>query len=181
MALLRIVAAGDADADVLFKPATRVRDFGPELHKLLDDMLETMREAPGVGLAAPQIGIGQRVTVVEYLEDEEDPEGPTRVYELINPDIVKAKGGEVDQEGCLSLPGLYADVERSTYVLVRAQDRYGKEIRIKAYDYWARIFQHEIDHLHGVMMTDRAERVYKLRRSEDGEIEEVPLENALSS
>ena len=72
MALLRIVAAGDADADVLFKPATRVRDFGPELHKLLDDMLETMREAPGVGLAAPQIGIGQRVTVVEYLEDEED-------------------------------------------------------------------------------------------------------------
>ena len=89
MAVLRIVATGDPDEDVLHRPAARVREFGPELHRLLDDMLETMRKAPGVGLAAPQVGLGQRITVIEYLDDEDDPDYTMRVYELINPEIIK--------------------------------------------------------------------------------------------
>lgn len=180
MSVLRIVAAGDPDDAILYQPAARVRDFGPELHQLLDDMLETMREAPGVGLAAPQVGIGRRIVVIEYPEDEEKPDETMRVYELINPEIVKSKGSETGQEGCLSLPGLAADVDRATYVLVRAQDRHGKEVRYKAYDWLARIFQHEIDHLHGVMMTDRATQLYRLQKNEDGEVEAVPIERAFA-
>ena len=131
-------------------PAARVRSFGPELHKLLDDMVETMRVAPGVGLAAPQVGVNLRAAVIEYPEDEDDPDNTKRVYELINPEVIKSKGSDSGQEGCLSIPGLAADVDRATYVLLKAQDRHGKEIRIKAYDWLARIFLHEIDHLHGV-------------------------------
>lgn len=180
MALLRIVRTGDPDDAVLYKPANRVRDFGPALHKLLDDMLETLRAAPGVGLAAPQVGISQRVVVIEYPEDEDDPENTTRVFELINPELIKVKGEEEAQEGCLSMPGLAADVKRATYTLVRYQDRHGKEVRYKAYDWLARIFQHEIDHLHGVMMTDRATQLYRLKKNEDGEVEAVPIERAFA-
>jgi peptide deformylase len=180
MGILEIVSVGDANDGVLFKPANRVREFGPALHKLLDDMLETMREAPGVGLAAPQVGVGLRAAVVEYPEDEEDPENTRRVYEIINPEIVKSKGSDSGQEGCLSIPGLAADVERPTYVVIKAQDRTGKEIRIKAYDWLARVFLHEIDHLHGVLMTDKASQIYKLVKNNDGEVEAVPLEQAPS-
>ncbi|MBW7881545.1 MAG: peptide deformylase [Caldilineaceae bacterium] len=176
MALMRIVTVGEPDDEVLLKPAARVREFGPELHKLLDDMLETMREAPGVGLAAPQVGVSQRIAVIEYPEDEEDPESPKVLYEIINPEIIKKKGSEVGQEGCLSIPGLAADVERATFVVVKAQDRHGKEVRIKAYDWLARIFQHEIDHVHGVLMTDRAEQIYKLVKTKEGELEAIPLD-----
>jgi len=175
MTILEIVTIGDPDDAVLHRQASRVREFGPKLHQLLDDMLETMRDAPGVGLAAPQIGLSKRITVVEYPEDEENPDETMRVHELINPEIIRTKGAEMGEEGCLSLPMLTADVERATYVLVRAQDRQGKEYRIKAYDWLARIFQHEIDHLHGVMMTDRAEQVYRLRKTEDGEYEAIPI------
>ena len=176
MALLDIVTVGDANDEVLFKAAGRVREFGAPLYGMLDDMLGTMRDAPGVGLAAPQVGVGLRVVVIEYPEDEEDPENTKRVYELINPEIIKQKGSESGQEGCLSIPGLAADVDRPTFVLVKAQDRSGKEIRIKAYDWLAPIFLHEIDHLHGVLMTDRATQIYKLVKDSDGEIEAVPLE-----
>jgi len=176
MALLEIVTVDGPDYEVLLKNTQRVRDFGPALHKLLDDMLETMRAAPGVGLAAPQIGIGQRITVIEYPEDEDDPENTRRVYELINPEIIKKRGSDTGQEGCLSIPGLAADVERATHVVIKAQDRYGKEIRIKAYDWLARIFQHEIDHLHGVLMTDKAQKVYRLVKADDGEIDAVPID-----
>jgi peptide deformylase len=176
MAVLKIVTAGETGDEVLYRPAARVRDFGPGLHQLLDDMLETLREAPGVGLAAPQVGVGQRVAVIEYPEDEEEPEDTLRVYEIINPEILRTKGIETAQEGCLSLPNLAADVARATYVLVRAQDRHGNEVRIKAYDWLARIFQHEIDHLLGVMMTDHAEQVYRLERNEQGEVEAVPID-----
>jgi peptide deformylase len=178
MALLRIVEVGDADDAVLRRPAGRVREFGPELHRLLDDMLETMRQAPGVGLAAPQVGVPLRALVAEYPEDEEDPENTMRVYELINPEIIKSKGSVSGQEGCLSLPGLAADVDRATYVLVRAQDRHGKEFRIKAYDWLARIFQHEIDHVMGVLMTDKATKLYRLVKNAEGEVEAVPIEPA---
>jgi peptide deformylase len=176
MAVLKIVSAGETGDDVLYWPAARVRDFGPPLHQLLEDMLETLRQVPGVGLAAPQVGVSQRIAIIEYPEDEEDPENTLRVYEIINPEILRHKGQETAQEGCLSLPNLAADVERATYVLVRAQDRHGKEFRIKAYDWLARIFQHEIDHLHGVMMTERADQVYRLEQNDEGEIEAVPID-----
>lgn len=178
MAVLEIVQVGGAKSEVLAQPAARVRDFGPKLHQLLDRMLETMREAPGVGLAAPQVGVDLRVAVIEYPDDEDDPENTMRVYELINPEIVRTKGAEVGQEGCLSIPGLVADVERATYLLVRAQDRNGNEYRIKVYDWLARVFQHEIDHLHGVLMTDKATQLYKLVKKEDDTFDAVPIEEA---
>ncbi len=178
MPILNIVTVSDAQNDVLFRSAARVRSFGPELHKLLDDMVETMRVAPGVGLAAPQVGVSLRAAVIEYPEDEDDPDNTKRIYELINPEVIKSKGSDSGQEGCLSIPGLAADVDRATYVLLKAQDRHGKEIRIKAYDWLARIFLHEIDHLHGVLMTDKATQVYKLVKNKDGELEAVPLAEA---
>jgi peptide deformylase len=174
MAKLSIVTPWSPQKDVLHKQTRRVREFGPELHELLDNMVEAMREARGVGLAAPQVGVDQRVLVIEYPEDEDNPEKTMRLYE-----IIKTKGAEVGQEGCLSLPGLAADVERATYVLLKAQDRYGKEIRIKAYDWLARIFQHEVDHLHGILMTERAEQVYQMQENNDGEVELIPIEFAL--
>ena len=178
MALLEIVQIGAARSEVLHRQAMRVRDFGPTLHQLLDNMLETMREAPGVGLAAPQVGVDLRAAVIEYPDDEDDPENTMRVYELLNPEVIKARGAEVGQEGCLSIPGLVADIDRPTYVLIRAQDRNGQEYRIKAYDWLARVFLHEIDHLHGIMMTDKAEQLYKLQQLEDGTFEAVPIEEA---
>lgn len=181
MAKLRIVSIGDPDDAILRKPTVRVRDFGPTLHKLLDDMVETMHAANGAGLAAPQIGLNQRVVVIEYPEDEERPDETRRIYELINPELIRAKGTEEAQEGCLSMPGLAADVARATEVIVRAQDRHGKEVRYKVYDWLARIFQHELDHLQGVLMSDRANQMYRLYQNEQGEIEAVPIEATLSS
>jgi peptide deformylase len=181
MTELKIVIAGDRNDTVLHQPAARVREFGPGLHRLLDQMIEAMRSASGVGLAAPQIGLGQRIAVIEYPDDEERPEETKRIYELINPEIIKAKGSEVAQEGCLSIPGLAADVDRATQLIVRAQDRHGNEVRYKVYDWLARIFQHEIDHLHGVLMTDRAQQVYRLVKNAEGEIEAIPIGETLSS
>jgi peptide deformylase len=182
MAVLEIVSVGGPQSEILARPATRVRDFGPKLHQLLDRMLETMREAPGVGLAAPQVGVDLRVAVIEYPDDEDDPENTMRVYELINPEIIRSKGSECGQEGCLSIPGLVADVDRATYILIRAQDRHGREYRFKAYDWLARVFQHEIDHLQGVLMTDKATQLYKLVKKTDENGEEgydaIPIEEA---
>ena len=180
MAILKIVSPNDPNSAVLRLPTARVRVFDPALRRLLDDMAETMRDAAGVGLAAPQVGQAIRASVVEYPEDEERPEESMRRYELINPEIIRSRGAESAQEGCLSLPGIAADVERATYVLVRAQDRYGKEFRIKAYGWLARIFQHEIDHLHGVLMTDKADQLYRLQENEEGEIEAVPITEVLA-
>ena len=179
MAKLTIVTIWEDEEEILRRPAQRVRSFDKRLHQLLDNMVETMREGKGVGLAAPQVGLDRRIFVIEYPEDTERPEETMQRYEMINPEIVKAKGSEIGQEGCLSLPGLAADVDRATYVLVKAQDRHGKSQRIKAYDWLARIFQHEIDHLGGVLMTDRAEQVYKVVEMEDGEVELVPVEEAI--
>jgi peptide deformylase len=124
MSELKIVFAGDRDDAVLHQTAARVRDFGPGLHRLLEQMVETLRSASGVGLAAPQIGLSQRIAVIEYPEDEERPDETKRIYELINPEIIKAKGSEVAQEGCLSIPGLAADVDRATELIVRAKRYY---------------------------------------------------------
>jgi peptide deformylase len=180
MAKLKIVSPWEENGEILRQPAKRVRTFDARLHRLLDNLIETMREGQGVGLAAPQVGLDQRFFVIEYPEDAERPEETMQRYEMINPEIVKAKGSDVGQEGCLSLPGLAADVDRATYVLVKAQDRSGKAQRIKAHDWLARIFQHEIDHLNGVLMIDRAEQVYKVVENEDGEAELIPVEEAVT-
>ncbi len=146
---------------VLRKKARKVTDFGPDLQKLIDDMVDTMREAPGVGLAAPQVSESQRVIVVEF-GDEEDETIPAKLYTLVNPEIARGSNELVSgTEGCLSIPGFVGDVSRMEEITLRGQNRHGQPIRIKAKGWLARIFQHEIDHLDGVIFTDRAEQIFK--------------------
>ncbi len=140
----------------LRRKAHKVTEFGPELQTLIDDMVETMRVAPGVGLAAPQVNVSWRLIVVEF-GSEDDDEAPKKLYTLVNPHITRASAEKViGTEGCLSVAGLIGDVERSLAVTVKAQDRHGKPVTIKAQGWLARIFQHEIDHLDGVLFVDRA-------------------------
>lgn len=139
----------------LRRKARKVTKFGPEIKQLINDMIETMRAAPGVGLAAPQVNVPERVIVVELPADEETGD-PAELYALVNPEIIKAsREVEEGQEGCLSIPGYVGEIERHIEIIVRGQDAYGKPKRVKAYDYLARIFQHEIDHLEGVLFIDR--------------------------
>lgn len=145
----------------LRKKARKVTDFGAELQTLIDDMVETMREAPGVGLAAPQVNVPLQVIVVEF-GDEEDENVPPKLYVVVNPEIVKpSKETVTGIEGCLSIPGLVGEVERSVSLTVRGQNRFGQPMKIKAHGWLARIFQHEIDHLNGVLFTDLATSVFK--------------------
>ncbi len=172
MALRNIVTLPDP---VLKRKARAVSQFDKNLHSLIDDMLETMREAPGVGLAAPQIGLSERIVVIEYFEKQEDEEkedAPKKVWAVINPEIVKASPETMmGVEGCLSIPGLVGEVERHTEVHVKALNRHGKPMRIKAKGWLARIFQHEIDHLNGVLFTERATRVWQPQQEVDAEQE----------
>ena len=139
----------------------RVSKFDAELQTLIDNMFETMRAAPGVGLAAPQIGQSIRLVVVEYKEDGDENAKP-RKYVLVNPEIIKRSEEKVtDIEGCLSVPGLAGKVERHEAITVRAKNRFGKPLKIDAEGWLARIFQHEIDHLDGVLYIDRAEEVFE--------------------
>ncbi len=164
MALREIVTL---PAPVLRRKARKVTDFGPDLQTLIDDMVETMRAAPGVGLAAPQVNVPLRVIVVEYGDDENE-EVPPKLYMVVNPEITRlSEDKDVGTEGCLSIPGFAGEVERSLSATVKGQNRNGKPIRIKAEGWLARIFQHEIDHLDGVLFTDRAERVFKLEGEEE--------------
>jgi len=150
---------------VLRRKAHAVTKVDKNLQILIDDMVETMRDAPGVGLAAPQIGLTERLIVVEYYEHEEDEEkedAPKKVWAVLNPEIVKASEETLlGVEGCLSIPGLVGEVERHAAVQVKGLNRHGKPMKIKAAGWLARIFQHEIDHLNGVLFTDRATRVWK--------------------
>ena len=162
MTLRKIVTLPDP---VLKRKAHAVSKFDKNLHSLLDDMVETMREAPGVGLAAPQIGLSERIIVIEYYEREEDEqveESPKKVWAVINPEIVKTSEETLmGVEGCLSIPGLVGEVERHAAVQVRGLNRHGKPMKVKAKGWLARIFQHEIDHLNGVLFTERATRLWK--------------------
>jgi peptide deformylase len=162
MVIRRILTA---EEPILRERAKKVSTFDASLHRLLDDMLETMRDAPGVGLAANQIGVGLQVAVIE-VED--------KVTELINPQIVRASGEVIDWEGCLSIPGFVAEVKRSAKVTVKAKDRHGKEFRIKGEDLLARALQHEIDHLNGILYIDYLESLEELVRVSDrpSEVEE---------
>jgi len=175
MAIREVVLIGDP---VLRRKAAPVRNFGPEFQQLVDDMIETMREAPGVGLAAPQVGISQRLIVVETPEDEEEP-ASGKLFAVANPQVVKASREEEEgEEGCLSIPGYVGDVWRSTWVIVKGQDRHGKPLRLKLKGFVARVFQHEIDHTNGILYIDRIDDPGKLRKlieKENGEIEAVPV------
>ena len=146
----------------LRRKAHKVVDFDSELHKLVEDMIETMRDEPGVGLAAPQINISLQLIVVEYPEDDTIPDATPKVYVLVNPDITQLSEEKVKGiEGCLSVPNIFGEVERSQSIVVKGQTQRGKKITIKADGWLARIFQHEIDHLNGVLFVDRAEQLYK--------------------
>ena len=151
---------------VLRRKARKVIAFGPELQKLIDDMVETMRIAPGVGLAAPQVDVPLRVIVVEF-GSEEDENAPKKLFTLVNPEITRpSEEMVVATEACLSIPGFVGDVERHEAITVKALNRFGKPQRVKADGWLARIFQHEIDHLDGVLYIDRAEKVWKLEPEE---------------
>lgn len=149
---------------VLRQKARRVKNIDGSIHRLVDDMLKTMHDAPGVGLAAPQVGISLRLAVIQLPEEEE--------IVLINPQIARRAGEAVGVEGCLSIPGYVADVQRAAKVTVKALDRDGKEIRLRGEDLLARVLQHEIDHLNGVLFIDHLDSLDELR-----ELEPPTLEN----
>jgi peptide deformylase len=151
---------------ILRRKARPVTSFDKNLQTLIDDMIETMREAPGVGLAAPQVGIADRLIVVEYMDppedEEEQKEVKPKLYVMANPEIVKTSEEKVlGVEGCLSIPGLVGEVERFTMVQIKGLNRRGQPMKVKAEGWLARIFQHEIDHVNGVVFPDRATRVWK--------------------
>ena len=152
-----------ADNPILRKKSKKVKHFGEALQVLIDDMVETMHAANGMGLAAPQVGVLERVIIVQLPEDEEDPQSG-KIFALCNPQIVRADGEEESEEGCLCLPGYVGAVKRAAYVTVKAQDRQGKKVRIKAEGLLARAFQHESDHLDGILYIDRVESPDKIRR-----------------
>lgn len=139
---------------VLREKAKPVPKITPNIHKLLDDMADTMYDAEGVGLAAPQIGILKRVIVVDVGDDN-------GLIELINPEIVSKSGEQFGPEGCLSIPGLRGDVSRAMTVTIKGLNRDGNEVTITGSELLARAFQHEVDHLNGVLFTDLAKSVYR--------------------
>jgi len=155
---------------VLRQKAKKVRAFGPSLQALIDDLVETMHAVPGIGLAAPQIGVSLRVAVIELPKGEEGEENQDRyrgkLIVMCNPEMVKSWGEEEAQEGCLSLPEYVGEVKRAARVIVKARNRRGKEIRLRAEGLMARVLQHEIDHLNGNLFVDRVESLEKLYRLE---------------
>jgi peptide deformylase len=150
-------------APVLRQKAKRVSSIDASIKKLVKDMFETMYQAPGVGLAAPQVGVSLRICVIAVPGEEE---GEMAEYCLINPEIVKKKGQRILREGCLSVPGFYAEIPRSEQVTVKGKDQYGKDVRIKAEGLLAQALEHEIDHLNGVLYIDYLDSMDKLRKVE---------------
>lgn len=148
MSLLEVVYFPD---DPLTKTAAPVEKFDKKLEELVQNMLETMQEYQGVGLAAPQVGISRRLFVMR------EPEGPEMWF--INPEIVEKEGSEEGEEGCLSVPSIYAMVPRATRIQVRFQDLQGEPVEIEATDFLARVIQHENDHLDGIMFPDRLDLI----------------------
>ena len=149
MALRNIVKEGD---DILNKKCRPVQKFDKKLAILLEDMAETMRNANGVGLAAPQVGILRRVVVIDIGEV---------LIELVNPKIIAFSGEQEGSEGCLSFPGQWGIVKRPNYVKVKAQDRNGEEFTIEGKELLARAFCHELDHLDGVVFKSVCERMLR--------------------
>ena len=179
MALLRVVTIFDEDGDILRQKARRVTRFGPNLQRLAEDMLETMRDSHGVGLAAPQVGLPIRLFVAEVPEDMEDEPHAGESYVFVNPKIIKVGHEKVArEEGCLSIPGIYGEVWRPEEVVVRAQDARGRSFRLRARGFLARVILHEYDHLEGILFVDRVEDPSTLHTYEeqDDELVEVPVD-----
>ena len=147
MAILPIRVYPDPVLRVRCQPVT---SFDGELRRLAEDMIETMHAAPGVGLAAPQVGVEQRLAVVDVSVGEDR----SKLVVLVNPELVEESGREVDAEGCLSIPGITEKIARPTAVRVAARDLDGAEIEIEAEDFEARALCHEVDHLNGVLFVD---------------------------
>ncbi|MDR2615579.1 MAG: peptide deformylase [Oscillospiraceae bacterium] len=167
MALRNILKDGDG---ALLKKSRPVTDFNARLHRLLDDMRETLIDANGLGLAAPQVGVLRRaVLVVDTSIETEDIE--EQIIELINPEIIASSGEQEGAEGCLSVPGVYGLVKRPELVKARAYDRYGREFEVWGEGLTARAFCHEIDHLDGIMFSN-----YVSRYLTDEEIEALSRE-----
>ena len=167
MAILDIAFLPDP---VLRRKAKKITVFDKDLQAFIDNMIDTLRNAPGVGLAAPQVSVSSRLIVVEF--GEEDEEGnevaAKKLYVVVNPEIVQASEElEKGIECCLSIPGLVGEVERSTKIVVKGLNRFGKPVKITAEGWLARIFQHEIDHLDGIVFPDRAIRVWKPKEDEE--------------
>ena len=165
MAIRTIVTLPDP---VLRRKARAVTTFDKNLQTLVDDMIETMRNAPGVGLAAPQVGVSEQVIVVEYAEPEEVEEGEEpkevepKLHVMVNPEIVKFSPDTVmGVEGCLSVPMLVGEVERAEEIRIRGFNRRGQPMKLKVDGWLARIFQHEIDHVNGVVFTDLATQIWQ--------------------
>ena len=146
MGLRNILTDKDPALHKVCKPVT---NFDGKLHKLLDDMAETLKEANGVGLAAPQVGILRRVVIVDVGDE---------IVELVNPALVESEGEQIGAEGCLSVPGKYGLVKRPYYAKVKAQDRYGEWFEAEGEEIIARCFCHELDHLDGIVYTEVMER-----------------------
>ena len=140
---------------VLAKRGEPVTEFGPELKSLVDEMFDSMYAAQGIGLAAPQISLSKRVTVIDVRFKKD----PAQKLALINPEVVERTGKQVEEEGCLSLPEIREKVERAAWVKVRAQDVTGKWFEVEGEELLARALQHEIDHLDGVLFIDRISRL----------------------
>ena len=167
MALREIVKEGD---DVLTKKCRKVEKFDSRLEMIIDDMIETLHQANGVGLAAPQVGILRRVVVIEV-----DPE--QGVIELVNPEIIETSGKQVGLEGCLSLPGKWGIASRPLRVTVEAQNRKGEEFTISGEHLLARAFCHEIDHLDGILYNTVADRMLTPQEIELYNNNELDLED----
>ena len=155
MAVLQIRTLPDR---VLRRKAKRVTKLDGSLQRLIDDMIDTLRENSAVGLAAPQIGTPLRIAVIEIPGEE--------VITLINPVVIKREGERILGEACLSVPGYHGEIKRSLKVKVKAQDRQGKEIRLKGEDLLAQVLEHEIDHLNGTLYIDHLESPEKLFKVE---------------
>jgi len=178
MTLLDIVTL---PAAILRKKTRPVTTFDDELQTLIDNMIETMRDANGVGLAAPQINLPISLTVIEGLpkidEDGNDIPDSRQLFVVVNPKIVWHSPETIDGiEGCLSIPGYLGEVERSEAIRIRAQNRQGKKVKMRLTGWTARIFQHEIDHLNGVLYIDKLtapenfwtdEEFHKMREEEE--------------
>jgi peptide deformylase len=147
MAVYRIVELGDP---VLRQKASPVPEVNDSIQKLLDNLADTLYAAKGLGLAAPQIGVAKRVIVVDCGEG---------LWEVVNPEIISMQGQEVAVEGCLSIPGVAAEVKRAAQVIVKGWDRSGWEIQIEADGMGARALQHETDHLDGILFIDKANKI----------------------
>ena len=171
MAIHRVLTV-ENDNPTLRRKSKKVKKVTPAIQTLIDNMAETMRAAPGMGLSAIQVGVPLRVVIAEIPENEEDPQSG-KLYALINPEIVRAsREVEEMEEGCLSIPGYVGFIKRPVAVTVKGLNRRGKPVRIEARGLLARVLQHEIDHTEGILFPNRLEspaKLFRVRPAEEGE------------